>query len=343
MPNIIIEEIVTNVTLNIEEVVSTVTIQINEMQMPGAPGYTPIKGVDYFDGEQGIPGTTDHLALTNVGTNTHAQIDTDLTRLANTSGNNTGDQDISGKVDKVLNKSLILDTEITRLASVSNVDISGKEDTSNKKTDVETNKTSDTFFPSIKSIVDWVTNLFVKGSGTAKYLPKFGVGGKVVGNSQIFDDGTNVGFGTNDPRYKLHAILATTGSSGFLLQGGSNMGDLTQLLFKSTTDISTNFIKGALIWEDSGESNARGNLHIAVNIDDNTSSVAVGDARITVKSNGDVKIKGSVQVGDNTAVASATNVGATRYRAIANNSYLETCMQTSLSGYAWVIIKQNTW
>lgn len=38
----------------------------------------------------------DHTALTNIGTNTHAQIDTALTRLANTSGTNTGDQDLSG-------------------------------------------------------------------------------------------------------------------------------------------------------------------------------------------------------------------------------------------------------
>jgi hypothetical protein len=39
-------------------------------------------------------GTTDHTALSNIGTNTHAQIDTALTRLVNTSGTNTGDQDL---------------------------------------------------------------------------------------------------------------------------------------------------------------------------------------------------------------------------------------------------------
>lgn len=41
-------------------------------------------------------GVTDHTLLTNIGINTHAQIDTALTRLANTSGTNTGDQDLSG-------------------------------------------------------------------------------------------------------------------------------------------------------------------------------------------------------------------------------------------------------
>ena len=37
-----------------------------------------------------------HTLLDDVGSNTHAQIDTALTRLANTSGTNTGDQDLSG-------------------------------------------------------------------------------------------------------------------------------------------------------------------------------------------------------------------------------------------------------
>jgi len=43
-------------------------------------------------------GTDDHTLLINIGTNTHAQIDTALTRLANTSGTNTGDQDLAGLV-----------------------------------------------------------------------------------------------------------------------------------------------------------------------------------------------------------------------------------------------------
>jgi len=38
MPNIVIEEIVNNITFNIEEVVSTYTIEVSEMQVPGAYG-----------------------------------------------------------------------------------------------------------------------------------------------------------------------------------------------------------------------------------------------------------------------------------------------------------------
>jgi len=40
--------------------------------------------------------TRSHTALSDIGTNTHSQIDTDLSRLTNTSGSNTGDQTLAG-------------------------------------------------------------------------------------------------------------------------------------------------------------------------------------------------------------------------------------------------------
>jgi hypothetical protein len=42
----------------------------------------------------------------------------------------------------------------------------------------------------------------ITGTGTANYLPKF-TGTSTQGNSQIFDNGTNVGFGTATPMYKV--------------------------------------------------------------------------------------------------------------------------------------------
>lgn len=47
-------------------------------------------------GTGGGGGTSDHLLLSNIGTIAHAAIDTALGRLADTSGTNTGDQDITG-------------------------------------------------------------------------------------------------------------------------------------------------------------------------------------------------------------------------------------------------------
>ena len=52
---------------------------------------------------------------------------------------------------------------------------------------------------------------------------------------------------------------------------------------------------------------------------------------------------GGIQCGDDTAVASADKVGTTRYRATANASYVEMCMQVGASSYSWVAIVTNTW
>ena len=58
---------------------------------------------------------------------------------------------------------------------------------------------------------------------------------------------------------------------------------------------------------------------------------------------GNIKASGSVQVGDDSATASVTNVGAIRYRTSGNNSYMDMVMQTGASTYAWVNVVQNTW
>ena len=58
---------------------------------------------------------------------------------------------------------------------------------------------------------------------------------------------------------------------------------------------------------------------------------------------GNVETNGSSKVGDDVAAASATNVGAIRYRADANNSYAEMVMQTGAATYAWTTIVQHTW
>lgn len=66
--------------------------------------------------------------------------------------------------------------------------LSAKEATSNKKTDVDANKTSDTFFPTVKAVFDWVSGLFVKGaaSSTDNAIARFdGTTGKVVKNSGV--------------------------------------------------------------------------------------------------------------------------------------------------------------
>jgi hypothetical protein len=66
----------------------------------------------------------------------------------------------------------------------------------------------------------------VTGTGTTNYLPKF-TGASTIGDSQVFDNGTNVGIGTASPTTKLSVYAATGGSTtGLTVNGSSNMLNL---------------------------------------------------------------------------------------------------------------------
>ena len=74
-----------------------------------------------------------------------------------------------------------------------------KENTANKSTTITGNESSDTLFPTIKSVVDWVTSLFIKRStNTTNYVQKTS-GTGTIGDSQIFDNNNSIGIGTNSP------------------------------------------------------------------------------------------------------------------------------------------------
>ena len=53
----------------------------------------------------------------------------------------------------------------------------------------------------------------VEGSGTLNYIPKF-TAGKTLGNSLLFDNGTNVGVGTTSPGNTFEINQGTAGNSG---------------------------------------------------------------------------------------------------------------------------------
>lgn len=56
-----------------------------------------------------------------------------------------------------------------------------------------------------------------------------------------------------------------------------------------------------------------------------------------------LQVNGGVQCGNDTAAASADKVGTFRYRATANASYVEICVQTGATTYQWQTIITNTW
>lgn len=67
----------------------------------------------------------------------------------------------------------------------------------------------------------------VTGSGTQNYIPKWTSSG-AIGNSQIFDNGTNVGIGTTSPGYKLQVA------------GDIGLGATNSIYFSSKERISAN-------------------------------------------------------------------------------------------------------
>lgn len=88
------------------------------------------------------------------------------------------------------------------------------------------------------------TSSTVGGSGTTNYVPKF-TASSTIGNSQIFDDGTNVGINTTSPATYGGARLAAyqasgstiiasktddaTGGAGIYLEGSNSSNNITQI------------------------------------------------------------------------------------------------------------------
>ena len=99
-------------------------------------------------------------ALTGKPISTPANIDDAVSKKHSNSldhAAHSDDQDLSGKVDKVVGSSLVPDTEILKIHALhsDDQDISGKEDSANKSTDVALG-TSDTLYPSQKAVKDYV-------------------------------------------------------------------------------------------------------------------------------------------------------------------------------------------
>jgi hypothetical protein len=85
----------------------------------------------------------------------------------------------------------------------------------------------------------------ITGTGTTNYLSKF-TGTTSLGNSQIFDNGTNVGIGTTSPSAKLHLLQPNTFNTAdiFSIQHNFLFGNLiltaNDFVVKSTGNVGIN-------------------------------------------------------------------------------------------------------
>jgi len=146
--------------------------------------------------------TSDHTALINIGTNTHAQIDTDLTRLANTSGTNTGDQDLSGY-----------------------------ELLSNKSTSVNTDQASSVKYPSVKSVYDWAIGLFIQKNSSITGATKTKITYDASGLVTSGTDATTADIAdSTNKRYVTDAQLTVIGNTSGVNTGDQDLSGLVSAI-----------------------------------------------------------------------------------------------------------------
>jgi hypothetical protein len=87
----------------------------------------------------------------------------------------------------------------------------------------------------------WTIATGVGGSGTTNYLPKF-TGASTIGNSLVFDNGSNVGINRNNPTRTLD-ILGGTGIGTVLkLEGASGTTTYLQLAYNGATNAQSGYI-----------------------------------------------------------------------------------------------------
>jgi hypothetical protein len=163
-------------------------------------------------------------------------------------------------------------------------------------------------------------------TGTGPYYPLFTDG---TINNAIYIDSTLYSYNATTNTLTVTASQALTASyaPAYLpLTGGTVSGDLVvtgnltaqQYIISSSVTYFT-------------ESFSSGSTRFGDTLDD------------THQFTGSLSITGSLQVGDNSAAASISNVGSLRYRTSGNNSYVDMSMQTGASTYEWVNIVQNNW
>ena len=128
----------------------------------------------------------------------------------------------------------------------------------------------------------------------------------------------------------------------FYVAGGGNGGTITFGAPASNTQnvsVQGDFhsYQGSIGTKVSGSFNNK----ISYNGDNylNSGNLGVG----TTSPSSKLQVNGGVQLANDTASPSATKAGTFRYRTSGNNSYVDMCMQTGASTYAWVNIVTNSW
>jgi hypothetical protein len=115
----------------------------------------------------------------------------------------------------------------------------------------------------------------------------FGANAQWTGTNPVYTN-SNVGIGVTSPIRKLH--IGSGNNSALLLQGATEVGSTSELLFKaSNTNMSDSYIKAGIYFERTA-GYALGNMHFAINNEINSNNVSLNDIRMTIARSGNVGI-----------------------------------------------------
>ena len=99
----------------------------------------------------------------------------------------------------------------------------------------------------------------------------------------------NVGIGTTSPQSKLH-IADSTLSLLKVQETSGNTGASAGALFKTSPNTGNSYFKGGILYEDTGNANVIGKLHLVNRVSADTTNAGVGDAKLTIDTVGNVGI-----------------------------------------------------
>ena len=181
---------------------------------------------------------------------------------------------------------------------------------------------------------------------------------KITYNGDNYLNSGNLGIGTTSPNAKLDVVQATTANGAaalHLIGPNTNPGFTSSVLIIEQGDGKKITIDGNDIDVSSGDlfinDYSREDVTFGGQIKVKGLGSPVGDSYI---SNGNfgigttgprarLHVDGGVKLGNDTDSPASPKAGTFRYYTSGNNSYVDMCMQTGASTYAWVNIVTNSW
>jgi hypothetical protein len=138
----------------------------------------------------------------------------------------------------------------------------------------------------------------LSGSGTANYISKF-TGTTALGNSLIYDSGTNVGIGNTTP-YKSLSIKSATSQELIEVRTTNNVGSVyTGVRFSiADSSVATDaYSKGGLYYIGTGLSSAVGTFVFALNNAFTSANVSLTDEKMRLNASGNLMIGTTTDTG----------------------------------------------